>query len=120
MELLLAEDQHAVGEFGNLVAGRFRSPLGARSEVRGRVERTWASRRYLLGHGAIPPTRRNGEQPTADAPVPTTFVRDEEDTDALREARQDADLTASVNSVRGYVKQIGRVALVTAERVPRV
>ncbi|HEY2272662.1 MAG TPA: RNA polymerase sigma factor [Jatrophihabitantaceae bacterium] len=56
------------------------------------------------------------EQPTADAPASTTFVWDDEETDALREARKDAELTASVDSVRAYLKQIGRFALLNAQR----
>ena len=65
---------------------------------------------------AAAPTSRDGEQPTADARGSSTFVWDEEETDALREARKDAELTASVDSVRAYLKQIARVALLTAER----
>jgi hypothetical protein len=34
---------------------------------------------------------------------------------ALRRARKDAELTASADSVRTYLKQIGTVALLTAE-----
>ena len=67
-------------------------------------------------HGAASPTTRDVEQPTADAPASTTFVWDDEETDALREARKDAELTASVDSVRAYLKQIGRVALLNAQR----
>ena len=65
-------------------------------------------------HGTASRITRDGEQPTADAPAATTFVWDEEETDALREARKDAELTASVDPVRAYLKQIGRVALLTA------
>jgi RNA polymerase primary sigma factor len=43
------------------------------------------------------------------------FVWDEEESGALRRARKDAELTASVDSVRAYLKQIGKVALLTAE-----
>jgi RNA polymerase primary sigma factor len=42
-------------------------------------------------------------------------VWDEEESHALRQARKDAELTASVDSVRAYLKQIGKVALLTAE-----
>jgi RNA polymerase primary sigma factor len=40
---------------------------------------------------------------------------DEEESQALRQARKDAELTASVDSVRTYLTQIGKVALLTAE-----
>ncbi|MBA2307844.1 MAG: RNA polymerase sigma factor [Pseudonocardiales bacterium] len=51
-----------------------------------------------------PPTRRPGD-----------FVWDEEESEALRQARKDAELTASADSVRAYLKQIGKVALLNAE-----
>jgi RNA polymerase primary sigma factor len=45
------------------------------------------------------------------------FAWDEEDeeSEALRQARKDAELTASADSVRAYLKQIGKVALLNAE-----
>ena len=43
------------------------------------------------------------------------FVWDEEESEALRQARKDAELTASADSVRAYLKQIGKVALLNAE-----
>ncbi|GAA4863643.1 RNA polymerase sigma factor [Saccharopolyspora rosea] len=56
-----------------------------------------------------------------DEPVPeedakdADFVWDEEESEALRQARKDAELTASADSVRAYLKQIGKVALLNAE-----
>lgn len=44
------------------------------------------------------------------------FSWDEEDeSEALKQARKDAELTASADSVRAYLKQIGKVALLNAE-----
>ena len=43
------------------------------------------------------------------------FVWEEEESEALRQARKDAELTASADSVRAYLKQIGKVALLNAE-----
>jgi RNA polymerase primary sigma factor len=45
------------------------------------------------------------------------FAWDDEDeeSEALRQARKDAELTASADSVRAYLKQIGKVALLNAE-----
>jgi RNA polymerase primary sigma factor len=43
------------------------------------------------------------------------FVWDEDESEALRQARKDAELTASADSVRAYLKQIGKVALLNAE-----
>jgi RNA polymerase primary sigma factor len=42
------------------------------------------------------------------------FVWGEEGSGALRQARKDAELTLSVDSVRAYLKQIGKVALLNA------
>ncbi len=50
-----------------------------------------------------------GEGESAD------FTWDEEESEALRQARKDAELTASADSVRAYLKQIGKVALLNAE-----
>ncbi|WP_163504726.1 RNA polymerase sigma factor [Fodinicola acaciae] len=40
---------------------------------------------------------------------------EEEESAALKQARRDAELTASADSVRAYLKQIGKVALLNAE-----
>ncbi|KIQ20707.1 RNA polymerase subunit sigma [Rhodococcus sp. Leaf7] len=60
------------------------------------------------------------EDDTATDPTPEDkasgdFVWDEEESEALRQARKDAELTASADSVRAYLKQIGKVALLNAE-----
>jgi RNA polymerase primary sigma factor len=50
------------------------------------------------------------------AEASTDFEWDEEEeSEALRQARKDAELTASADSVRAYLKQIGKVALLNAE-----
>ncbi len=75
----------------------------------------------------VPATAVAGEEPedeadAADTTVgtpatrrPGDFVWDEEESEALRQARKDAELTASADSVRAYLKQIGKVALLNAE-----
>ena len=45
-----------------------------------------------------------------------SFVWDEDESAALRQARKDAELTASADSVRAYLKQIGKVALLNADQ----
>ncbi len=40
---------------------------------------------------------------------------EDEESEALKQARRDAELTASADSVRAYLKQIGKVALLNAE-----
>ena len=48
--------------------------------------------------------------------ISTEYVwDDEEESEALRQARKDAEMTASADSVRAYLKQIGKVALLNAE-----
>jgi RNA polymerase primary sigma factor len=42
------------------------------------------------------------------------FDWDEEESEALRQARKDAELTTSVDSVRAYLKQISKIALLNA------
>ena len=55
------------------------------------------------------------EEPTATDKASGDFVWDEDESEALRQARKDAELTASADSVRAYLKQIGKVALLNAE-----
>ncbi len=43
------------------------------------------------------------------------FVWDKEESEALRQARKDAELTTSADPVRAYLKQIGKIALLNAE-----
>ncbi len=44
------------------------------------------------------------------------FDWDDNDSETLRKARKDAELTASADSVRAYLKQIGKVPLLNAEQ----
>ncbi len=55
------------------------------------------------------------EEPSEEDKKSGDFVWDEEESEALRQARKDAELTASADSVRAYLKQIGKVALLNAE-----
>ena len=55
------------------------------------------------------------EAEAPSGPGSEDFVWDEEESEALRQARKDAELTASADSVRAYLKQIGKVALLNAE-----
>jgi RNA polymerase primary sigma factor len=63
------------------------------------------------------PAREDDEivEPTEKDKASGDFVWDEEESEALRQARKDAELTASADSVRAYLKQIGKVALLNAE-----
>ncbi|MFD6221789.1 RNA polymerase sigma factor [Nocardia asteroides] len=55
------------------------------------------------------------EEPSEKDKASGDFVWDEDESEALRQARKDAELTASADSVRAYLKQIGKVALLNAE-----
>ncbi|HZD13988.1 MAG TPA: sigma-70 factor domain-containing protein, partial [Pseudonocardiaceae bacterium] len=63
----------------------------------------------------MPP--KSPDAPVGDAGFEQSgdFDWDEEESQALRQARKDAELTASADSVRAYLKQIGKVALLNAE-----
>jgi RNA polymerase primary sigma factor len=52
----------------------------------------------------------------ADATRDNDFEWDDEESEALKQARRDAELTASADSVRAYLKQIGKVPLLNAEQ----
>jgi RNA polymerase primary sigma factor len=59
------------------------------------------------------------EAAEADAEADATdsdFEWDDEESEALKQARRDAELTASADSVRAYLKQIGKVPLLNAEQ----
>jgi len=57
-------------------------------------------------------TEADTEPPEGES---SEFTWDEEESEALRQARKDAEMTASADSVRAYLKQIGKVALLNAE-----
>ncbi|MDT5028332.1 MAG: hypothetical protein QOE61_4758, partial [Micromonosporaceae bacterium] len=55
------------------------------------------------------------EAAQADAETDSNdFEWDDEESEALKQARRDAELTASADSVRAYLKQIGKVPLLNA------
>lgn len=56
------------------------------------------------------------EEAEAEEDDEGSSVWDEDESAALRQARKDAELTASADSVRAYLKQIGKVALLNAEQ----
>ena len=60
------------------------------------------------------PTAKDGAAEKAGDSEEFTWD-DEEESEALKQARKDAELTASADSVRAYLKQIGKVALLNAE-----
>ncbi|MGH3697339.1 MAG: RNA polymerase sigma factor [Pseudonocardiaceae bacterium] len=79
------------------------------------------------GDVALDATTDIGSGPTAEdlahgqAEAPNScsagdLVWDEEESKALRQARKHAELSTSADSVRAYLKQIGKVALLTAEK----
>jgi RNA polymerase primary sigma factor len=75
----------------------------------------------VLWAGNVPVTMNDGEDraesvdKTESVDEAGEFDPDEGESEALRRARRDAELTMSADSVRTYLKQIGKVALLTAE-----
>jgi RNA polymerase primary sigma factor len=65
--------------------------------------------------GATPADEDEIAEPSEKDKASGDFVWDEDESEALRQARKDAELTASADSVRAYLKQIGKVALLNAE-----
>ncbi|SCL47598.1 RNA polymerase, sigma 70 subunit, RpoD [Micromonospora eburnea] len=56
------------------------------------------------------------EADAANSANDNDFEWDDEESEALKQARRDAELTASADSVRAYLKQIGKVPLLNAEQ----
>jgi RNA polymerase primary sigma factor len=71
-----------------------------------------ASVEEVPADAVVPPDGPGG--PTDEESTEFTWD-DEEESEALRQARKDAEMTASADSVRAYLKQIGKVALLNAE-----
>ncbi|MGH3712610.1 MAG: RNA polymerase sigma factor [Micromonosporaceae bacterium] len=71
-------------------------------------------------NGAQPAAGEAGARIAVDEPITLSdsedFDWDDEESEALRQARKDAELTASADSVRAYLKQIGKVPLLNAEQ----
>jgi RNA polymerase primary sigma factor len=83
-------------------------------------DQTGAAKPKAKGKGepaVIAPAAEDDEiaEPSEKDKASGDFVWDEEESEALRQARKDAELTASADSVRAYLKQIGKVALLNAE-----
>ncbi|MGH3549763.1 MAG: RNA polymerase sigma factor [Pseudonocardiaceae bacterium] len=71
---------------------------------------------HLDWHGSTDFTLKAADSARDADPASEDFVWDEEESEALRQARKDAEATASADSVRAYLKKIGRVALLNAEK----
>jgi RNA polymerase primary sigma factor len=68
----------------------------------------------LTAEDADPEATGSDAQSGPGRTAATSFEWDEEESAALRQARKDAELTTSADSVRAYLKQIGKVALLNA------
>jgi RNA polymerase primary sigma factor len=66
--------------------------------------------------GPVPVGAVSTAPPPAVNPATVEIVWDEDESAALNQARKDAELTLSADSVRAYLKQIGRSALLNAEQ----
>ncbi|HEX4100608.1 MAG TPA: RNA polymerase sigma factor [Pseudonocardiaceae bacterium] len=71
-----------------------------------------------LSNGNVPPAMagaENSADPLDHFEQSGDGIWDDEEPQALRQARKDAEFTVSADSVRVYLKQIGKVALLNAE-----
>ncbi|HEX6074290.1 MAG TPA: RNA polymerase sigma factor [Micromonosporaceae bacterium] len=99
--------------------------VGERKPSRKAAKKVAAGKRSGRGTEAAPGAAGTGpEAPNGgiavDEPIELSdsedFDWDDEESEALRQARKDAELTASADSVRAYLKQIGKVPLLNAEQ----
>ncbi|MEO9138393.1 MAG: RNA polymerase sigma factor, partial [Jatrophihabitans sp.] len=100
------------------------APTAAKTAARKATQATPRAAKAKAGDEATEATE-TVEGATTEAPADgetkaegTEFTWDEdaeEESEALRQARKDAEMTASADSVRAYLKQIGKVALLNAE-----
>ncbi|MGV0043833.1 RNA polymerase sigma factor [Mycobacterium colombiense] len=84
------------------------------AEAEGEGEEVAAAKPAKAGEAAAEDDEEIAE-PSEKDKASGDFVWDEDESEALRQARKDAELTASADSVRAYLKQIGKVALLNAE-----
>ncbi|MCW2494613.1 RNA polymerase sigma factor [Jatrophihabitans sp.] len=73
-----------------------------------------ASAELIEGQVVVAANATEDDDETEEASTEFTWD-DEEESEALRQARKDAEMTASADSVRAFLKQIGKVALLNAE-----
>ncbi|MGH8877462.1 MAG: RNA polymerase sigma factor, partial [Stackebrandtia sp.] len=59
-------------------------------------------------------SKKDGKKDADSEEGGSDFDWDDEDSEALKQARKDAEMTASADSVRAYLKQIGKVPLLNA------
>ncbi|GAA4898701.1 RNA polymerase primary sigma factor [Stackebrandtia albiflava] len=59
-------------------------------------------------------TKKSAKSKKDEPEEGSDFDWDDEDSEALKQARKDAEMTASADSVRAYLKQIGKVPLLNA------
>ena len=102
----------AAGPTAKKAAGKAGSASSAGAEEAAAAEATTAD----LEAAEVEPTEAEAGEAAADEEESSEFTwDDEEESEALRQARKDAEMTASADSVRAYLKQIGKVALLNAE-----
>jgi RNA polymerase primary sigma factor len=134
-----AEDESATGEV-DTAAPRVLATAGATKRTATTAVRKTAAKRAPAKKAAAKAAAKAAPDASADAPVVAgaavdgvvavegdapeaaaaesdeiVWDEEEEESEALRQARKDAEMTASADSVRAYLKQIGKVALLNAE-----
>ncbi|MBE7186859.1 MAG: RNA polymerase sigma factor [Jatrophihabitans endophyticus] len=100
-----------------------KSAAGTATKAAGKTAKSTAKKAAPAKAGDAPDaeTPADGDdaaEPPAEAVAEGDEIvwdEEEEESEALRQARKDAEMTASADSVRAYLKQIGKVALLNAE-----
>ena len=100
---------------GDLIDVAADDEAGRRGRRGGRRRATMTTTRTTTEVANTGANRRTPRERSGTPQKAGDFVWDEEESEALRQARKDAELTASADSVRAYLKQIGKVALLNAE-----
>ncbi|GAB3222592.1 hypothetical protein GCM10027447_09620 [Glycomyces halotolerans] len=88
----------------------------AAAEAEAEAEATKPAKKATRKKAAKKTASKKSKKDKADGDEPdeNDFEWDEEDSEALKQARKDAEMTASADSVRAYLKQIGKVPLLNA------
>ena len=109
-------EKKAVTPEGAEGAEEGKAPKVAEGEEPGEVELDVEELAAELEDVVVDESAELAQAAEADAEAADDFEWDAEESEALKQARKDAELTASADSVRAYLKQIGKVPLLNAEQ----
>jgi len=114
-ELDVADDDLELDDLEDVVAEETDAAEETEGPAEDEADEETAGKKAPASASETPDEDDEIPEPTEKDKASGDFVWDEEESEALRQARKDAELTASADSVRAYLKQIGKVALLNAE-----